>query len=57
MPLDARWRNLFATSGVEGLSRFELGGGVSFLSEAQEAQLKASGSHFGVDHGGWGWIG
>src|SRR5208283_1626764 len=35
------WRDLFATSGVEGLSRFELGGGASFLSEAQEAQLKA----------------
>src|SRR5208283_896471 len=35
------WRDLFATSGVEGLSRFELGGGVSSLSEAQEAQLKA----------------
>ena len=35
------WHDLFATSGVEGLSRFEFGGGASFLSEAQEAQLKA----------------
>ena len=35
------WRDLFAKSGVEGLSRFELGGSASFLSQAQEARLKA----------------
>ena len=31
------WHDLFAASGVEGLSRFEMGG-ASFLSEAQEAR-------------------
>lgn len=36
-----RWCNLFDTTGVEGLSWFEFGGGVGFLSEAQEARLKA----------------
>ena len=36
-----QWRDLFATAGVEGLSRFEFGGGASFLNEAQEARLKA----------------
>jgi transposase len=35
------WRGLFETSGVEGLSRFEMGGGASFLTAAQEAQVKA----------------
>src|SRR5665213_1479822 len=35
------WRDLFGASGVQGLSRFEVGGGASFLSAAQEAQLKA----------------
>jgi transposase len=35
------WRGLFGTSGVEGLSRFEMGGGASFLTAAQEAQVKA----------------
>jgi transposase len=35
------WRDLFGASGVQGLSRFEMGGGASFLSAAQEAQLKA----------------
>ncbi len=36
-----QWGELFSKSGVEGLARFELGGSASFLSEAQEAQLKA----------------
>jgi transposase len=35
------WRGLFATSGVQGLSRFEMGSGESFLDLAQEARLKA----------------
>ena len=35
------WRSLFETAGVSGLLRFESGGSVGFLSEAQEAQLKA----------------
>jgi hypothetical protein len=36
------WHDLFAASGVEGLSRFEMGGGASFLSEAQEARRPGS---------------
>ena len=36
-----QWHDLFASAGVEGLLRFELGGGAGFLSEAQEAGLKA----------------
>ena len=36
-----QWHDLFAAAGVEGLSRFEFGGGSGFLSEAQEAGLKA----------------
>jgi transposase len=35
------WRGLFGASGVQGLSRFEMGGGASFLTAAQEAQVKA----------------
>jgi len=36
-----KWHDLFAAAGVEGLSRFEIGGSVGFLSEAQETALKA----------------
>ena len=36
-----QWHDLFAATGVEGLSRFEFGGGSGFLREAQEAGLKA----------------
>jgi transposase len=34
------WRGLFETTGVSGLLRFESGGSVGFLKEAQESQLK-----------------
>ena len=36
-----RWHGLFVAEGLEGLTRFEAGGGASHLSKAQEATLKA----------------
>jgi transposase len=36
-----RWHGLFDSEGLEGLTRFEAGGGASRLLQAQEEQLKA----------------
>ena len=36
-----RWHGLFLEDGLEGLTRFDVGGRDGFLSEAQETALKA----------------
>jgi transposase len=36
-----RWHNLFVEDGIEGLTRFDVGGSASLLSAAQEDALKA----------------
>jgi transposase len=35
------WRKLYEQRGIEGLTSFDMGGGASFLSAAQEDELKA----------------